>query len=107
MNTLDRMPMRAAAWLAAAVLMTGMAALPARAHTFKFANQGDALSMDPHSLNESLQLSYAPELNKRLAYDPEASKKLLADAGYPAGFEVGLRLGPARRQLHAAEVGLA
>ena len=57
MNTLDRVPMRVAAWLAAAVLMTGMAALPAHAQTFKFANQGDALSMDPHSLNESLQLS--------------------------------------------------
>jgi peptide/nickel transport system substrate-binding protein len=26
--------------------------------------------------------------NKRLAYDPEAAKKLLADAGYPSGFEV-------------------
>jgi peptide/nickel transport system substrate-binding protein len=30
------------------------------------------------------------ELNKRFPYDPEASKKLLADEGYPNGFEVGL-----------------
>jgi peptide/nickel transport system substrate-binding protein len=29
-------------------------------------------------------------LDKRLAYDAEAAKKLLADAGYPNGFEVGL-----------------
>jgi peptide/nickel transport system substrate-binding protein len=33
---------------------------------------------------------FVPELNKRLPYDPEAAKKLLADAGYPSGFEVGM-----------------
>jgi peptide/nickel transport system substrate-binding protein len=33
---------------------------------------------------------FAPDLNKRLPYDPEASKKLLAEAGYPNGFEVKL-----------------
>src|SRR5882724_7690228 len=33
------------------------AVVPAGAETFKFANQGDAISMDPHSLNESVQLS--------------------------------------------------
>jgi peptide/nickel transport system substrate-binding protein len=34
------------------------AATAASAVTYKFANQGDALSMDPHSLNESLQLNF-------------------------------------------------
>ena len=33
------------------------AALVGQAQTIRIANQGDALSMDPHSLNESLQLS--------------------------------------------------
>jgi peptide/nickel transport system substrate-binding protein len=33
---------------------------------------------------------FVPELNKRMPYDPEASKKLLAEAGYPNGFEVGM-----------------
>jgi len=33
---------------------------------------------------------FAEDLNKRLPFDPEASKKLLTDAGYPEGFEVGM-----------------
>ncbi len=33
---------------------------------------------------------FVPELNKRLPFDVEASKKLLAEAGYPQGFEVGM-----------------
>jgi peptide/nickel transport system substrate-binding protein len=44
--------------LAAAVLFTLTAtSLLASAQTIRIANQGDALSLDPHSLNESLQLS--------------------------------------------------
>jgi peptide/nickel transport system substrate-binding protein len=31
---------------------------------------------------------FLPDLNKRLPYDPDGAKKLLADAGYPNGFEV-------------------
>ncbi len=34
---------------------------------------------------------YTKELDKRLPYDVEAAKKLLADAGYPNGFNVELR----------------
>jgi peptide/nickel transport system substrate-binding protein len=31
---------------------------------------------------------FQPDMNKRLPYDVEAAKKLMADAGYPGGFEV-------------------
>tara|TARA_B100001013_G_scaffold183773_1_gene110760 strand:- start:4137 stop:5726 length:1590 start_codon:yes stop_codon:yes gene_type:complete len=33
---------------------------------------------------------HTPERDQRLAYDPELSKKLLAEAGYPDGFELTL-----------------
>jgi peptide/nickel transport system substrate-binding protein len=33
---------------------------------------------------------YVKDLNKRLPYDPAAAKKLLAEAGYPNGFQVGM-----------------
>jgi len=54
----------AVATLAACALLGGpLASLPAAAKTFKYANQGDALSMDPHSLNESLQLNLTFNIN--------------------------------------------
>src|SRR6266404_3419157 len=43
--------------LAAAIVAGGFGAAAALAATFRFADQGDALSMDPQALNESLQLS--------------------------------------------------
>ncbi|TMH00756.1 MAG: ABC transporter substrate-binding protein, partial [Betaproteobacteria bacterium] len=43
--------------LALAVVAGALAATSATAATYRFADQGDAVSMDPHSLNESLQLS--------------------------------------------------
>jgi len=33
---------------------------------------------------------FDPKLNTRFPYDPAAAKKLLAEAGYPNGFEVGM-----------------
>ena len=46
---------------------------------------------------------YAPDLAKRLPYDPEGAKKLLADAGYPNGFEVKLNC-PNDRYVNDGEI---
>lgn len=46
---------------------------------------------------------YPAELAKRLPFDPEASKKLLADAGYPSGFEVKMNC-PNDRYVNDAEI---
>lgn len=46
---------------------------------------------------------FPADLNKRLPYDPEASKKLLAEAGYPNGFEVGMNC-PNDRYVNDAEI---
>jgi peptide/nickel transport system substrate-binding protein len=52
--------------LLAAALVAGAVVGAAQAQTFKFANQGDALSMDPHSLNESLQLNFTGNIYEPL-----------------------------------------
>ena len=45
----------------------------------------------PTALMEAPGVAGFPaDLNKRLPYDVEGAKKLLADAGYPQGFEVGM-----------------
>ncbi len=46
---------------------------------------------------------FVPEMNKRLAYDPEASKKLLTEAGYPNGFEIGMNC-PNDRYVNDGEI---
>jgi peptide/nickel transport system substrate-binding protein len=46
---------------------------------------------------------FDPALNKRLPYDSNAAKKLLADAGYPSGFEVTMNC-PNDRYVNDAEI---
>ncbi len=46
---------------------------------------------------------FVPDLNKRLAHDTEAAKKLLAEAGYPSGFEVGMNC-PNDRYVNDGEI---
>ncbi len=54
--------------LIAAALAVAFASLSmtASAATLRVANQGDATSMDPHSLNESLQLSFTGNIYEPL-----------------------------------------
>jgi peptide/nickel transport system substrate-binding protein len=44
--------------LAATLALTALTLGAAHAKTLRFADQGDAISMDPHSLNETLQLTF-------------------------------------------------
>ena len=46
---------------------------------------------------------FVPEMNKRLPYEPEAAKKLMAEAGYPNGFEVGMNC-PNDRYVNDGEI---
>jgi peptide/nickel transport system substrate-binding protein len=46
---------------------------------------------------------YFPEQNKRLPYDVDAAKRLLADAGYPTGFEVSMNC-PNDRYVNDGEI---
>lgn len=46
---------------------------------------------------------FVADMNKRAPYDPEAAKKLLADAGYPNGFEVGMNC-PNDRYVNDGEI---
>ena len=74
----------------------------ASAQTVRIANQGDSLSLDPHSLNESLQLSttgnaYEPlvDLDKKLNVVPGLAHKLEADVAHA----VALRFAQERQVL--------
>ena len=53
--------------LTALAVMSALALGSAQAATLKVANQGDALSMDPHSLNETLQISVVSNVYEALA----------------------------------------
>lgn len=84
-----------AAVIAAAALCCAFAA---NAQTLRIANQGDALSMDPHSLNESLQLSvtgnvYEPLIgrNKDLSLAPVLATRW--QQGTPTVWRFELRKG--------------
>lgn len=53
-------------WIPAVLLAAVLAASGAGAATFRFADQGDPISMDPHSLNESFQLNFTGNLYEPL-----------------------------------------
>jgi peptide/nickel transport system substrate-binding protein len=58
----------------------------------------------PTALMEAPGVAGFPaDLNKRLPYDVEGAKKLMADAGYPQGFEVGMNC-PNDRYVNDADI---
>ncbi len=58
-----------------ALALSAVAAVPASAKTFKFAFQGDAQSLDPHSLNETFTLGMLGNIYEPLiAYDKDMQK---------------------------------
>jgi peptide/nickel transport system substrate-binding protein len=62
-----RRPALLAQGLAAAIALAAFVAIaPAHAKTFKFADQGDVLSMDPYMLNESLLLNFTGNMYEAL-----------------------------------------
>jgi peptide/nickel transport system substrate-binding protein len=65
-TALLRLPVLSALLSAALLAFGGSMAPAAQAQTYKFANQGDALSMDPHSLNESFQLAFTGNIYEPL-----------------------------------------
>jgi len=53
-------------------------------------------------INDGIR-GFSPDMEKRLPYDPEAARKLLADAGYPAGFEISMQC-PNDRYVNDGEI---
>jgi len=64
--TLRKLAFAIATSLALGAAVGTLAAGTAQAKAFRIADQGDALSMDPHSLNESLQLSFTGNIYEPL-----------------------------------------
>ena len=84
--------------LAAAIVAGAFAATSAHAVTFRFADQGDAISMDPYALNESLQLTlmgniYEPLVGrgKKLELIPDAGDVLEADRAHGLALQLCAR----------------
>jgi len=81
--------------LAAAAAALALACGVAQAVTLRIANQGDSTSMDPHSLNESLQLSFTGNVyeplvgrDKKLALVPALATKWVATSPTVWRFEL-------------------
>lgn len=70
--------------LVAAAIVSTLSLGAAHAATVRIANQGDALSMDPHSLNESLQLSVTNNVYESLV---AVSKDLKFEPGLASSWK--------------------
>jgi len=70
--------------LVAAAIVSTLTLGVAQSATVRIANQGDALSMDPHSLNESLQLSVTNNVYESLV---GVSKDLTFEPGLASAWK--------------------
>ena len=61
------------------LLALALAAAPAHAKTFRYADQGDALSMDPHMFNEAVQLSFTGNMYEGLTGRGKKLETILAE----------------------------
>jgi len=74
--------------VAAIALTLVISSVPAHANKFTYANQGDALSMDPYMFNESLLLNFTGNIYEPLVEQKDVFHHVTIDFGSLVALEV-------------------